>query len=73
MNLQQFYKLTPEMRAQICIAVLLDGSEAHVFLENDAISGEQLSSLADSLAAESAELRIPLLGTLLRESLAHSK
>jgi hypothetical protein len=70
MNLQQFYKLDAEMRAQVCIAVLLDGSEAHVFLENDAVAGEQLSGLAESFAGESPEMRTQMLGTLLREALS---
>jgi hypothetical protein len=70
MNLDHFYKLAPGLRAQVCIAVLLDGAEAHVFLENDGEYGAQLSALAEAFAAEAVELRVPLLGTLLREALA---
>lgn len=66
---QRFRSLRPEQRALVAVAVLLDGREAGMYLENDAINGEGLKRAALDLAGVAPELRMPLVGTLLRDAL----
>ena len=68
MDTHRFQSLSAEHRALVAMAVLLDGHEAVVYLENDAESGEILKKAAHDLASMSPELRMPLLGTLLRSA-----
>lgn len=69
MDAQRFRKLTPRMRALVAMAVLLDGREASVYLENDASLGEGLKRAALDLAGLEPELRMPFMGTMLRAAL----
>ena len=66
MNTSQFNRLTNRERALICIAVLLDGFEAGTFLSSDIVKGEAYDNVANDFANLNPELRMPLLGTLLR-------
>lgn len=66
---QRFRSLRPEQRALVAVAVLLDGREAGMYLENDAVNGEGLKRAALDLAGVAPELRMPLVGTLLRDAL----
>jgi len=69
MDAQKFRNLSPRLRALVAAAVLLDGREAAVFLENDAVNGAALSRAAGDLAAQDLELRMPFAATMLRQAL----
>ena len=69
MDSQRFRALTPRNRALVAIALLLDGREAHSYLEIDAISGTGMKRAALDLSDADAELRIPFVGTMLRIAL----
>lgn len=51
------------------MAVLLDGKEAEVYLGSDSHAGEDLMRAASELSEQPPELRMPFVGTLLREAL----
>lgn len=69
MDLRSFRKLPPRERALVAMAVLWDGREAASFLETDAQAGALLRRSAADLAAQSPELRMPFLGSVLREAI----
>lgn len=69
----RFRALSPRHRALVTIAVLLDGREANVYLENDALHGQSLSKAATELATQGPELRMPYLGSALRAALVQIK
>lgn len=69
MELSEFNKLTAKKRALIAVAVLLDGHEAGNYLENDAYEGNKFSKVAAELAKLKPEIRMPYLGTKLREAI----
>ena len=69
MDMQRFRSLSPRNRALVAIAVLLDGHEAGVYLEFDAVHGAGLQRAAQELASQKPEVRMPLVGTLLRTAL----
>lgn len=66
MDAHRFRALTHRQRAIAAVAVLLDGREAPAYLENDAVNGEALRAAADDLARMDPDLRMPLVGSLLR-------
>ena len=70
MDTQAFRKLSLRHQALVAVAVLLDGREAVVYLESDAINGAGLSRASDELAMMPPELRMPYVGTMLRAALA---
>lgn len=69
MDAQRFRALTAYHRALVGIAVLLDGHEARVYLENDSLAGAGLSKSAEELASQPPELRMPFIGSMLRGAL----
>lgn len=69
MDLNRFKALSARLRALVAVAVLLDGREAHVYLESDAVNGPGLKRAALELAGLEPELRMPFVGTLLRGAL----
>jgi hypothetical protein len=69
MDAQRVRVLGPRQRALVAVAVLLDGREAAVYLENDAVSGVALQRAAADLADQGLELRMPFVGSILREAL----
>ena len=69
MDAQLFRSLSPKHRALVAIAVLLDGREASVFLEGDALHGDRLRKAALELSDLEPELRMPFVGTMLRGAL----
>jgi hypothetical protein len=73
MDAQRFRNLPPRQRALVALAVLLDGREASLYLENDSLNGPALSRAAMDLSAFELELRVPYAGTLLRQSLREVK
>ena len=70
MDAHRLRALSPELQALVAVAVLLDGREAVAFLENDATHGEALERAAHDVAALDPELRMPFLGTVLRQAIA---
>ena len=73
MDTNLFNRLSHKEKSLICLAVLLDGFEAGVFLASDNLKGDILSSLAAQMADLDPELRMPLAGTLLRRASANKK
>ena len=69
MDAQRFRSLSARQRALVAMAVLLDGREAKVYLENDAVNGAGLQRAALDLASIEPELRMPFTGTMLRAAL----
>ena len=69
MDSQRFRGLSDHNRALVAIAVLLDGNEAGMYFEMDAVNSAGLKRAALELAALSPELRMPLAGTMIREAL----
>lgn len=69
MDMQKFRALSPSARALVAMAVLLDGREAALYLENDAQQGASLKRAADDLSALEVELRMAYVGTMLRAAL----
>lgn len=63
---EDWEKLSSEDKALVAIAVLLDGSDAPLYLSNDGTNGALLAGAAGSLAELDPDTRMPLLGTLLR-------
>ena len=59
-------KLSARQRALVAVAVLLDGIDAGLFLEQDSQYGLELRAAADTLARQVVEIRLPLVATLLR-------
>jgi hypothetical protein len=64
-----YSQLTPEQQALVAIGVLLDGREAERVFSFDPQHGALLQETAAKLAEFSPELRMPFIGTLLREAL----
>lgn len=69
MAIDEFLQLQARERALVAIAVLLDGMEAEIYLDSD----EKLKSQAAKFAKMKSELRMPLLGTLLRKAISEMK
>jgi len=69
MDAQRFRSLSPRQRALVAVAVLLDGREAGIYLENDAVNGAGLKRAATDLASLEPELRMPFVGSLFRAAL----
>ena len=69
MDVQKFRALAAKQRALVAVAVLLDGRDAAVYLENDSESGAVLKRAAEDLAAQSLDLRVQLAATAYRSSL----
>lgn len=66
-DLSQFRRFSPEERALICVAVLFDGLDAGDVLATDVKNGAAFRKIAKELASLSPDVRMPLVGTLLRE------
>lgn len=68
MDTRTFRALTDRQRALVAVAVLLDGREGGVYLQNDEVNGEGLQKAAGELAAQEPDLRMPYVGSLLRKA-----
>ncbi len=69
-DLSKYRSLGSREQSLVAIAVLLDGHDAAQFLSSDKTRALALARAARDLAELSPELRLPLLGTLLREALS---
>ena len=68
-SLRRFRKLTLRERALVSVGVLLDGYDASEYLSADKERQTALSKAAQDLANLPPELRMPLMGSLLRKTL----
>lgn len=69
-NIAKFRALSTREQALVALAVLLDGHDAIEFLSSDKLKSTALQRAADDLVKLPPELRLPLLGTLLRHGIA---
>lgn len=69
-DISRFRALGTKERALVAVAVLLDGHDAVEYLGSDRDRNVALTRAAKDLAELSPELRMPLVGTLLRGSMA---
>lgn len=69
-DISRFRALGTRERAIVAVAVLLDGHDAADFLANDKERHTAMARAAKDLAELPPELRIPLVGTLLRQAVA---
>lgn len=67
-GLSSFRKLSPELQIQVCIGTLLDGLDSPDILAMDASDGSNLKRIARDLCTLTPDVRIPLVGTLLRKA-----
>ena len=72
-DISRFRALSERERAVVAVAVLLDGHDAGLYLESDRERSKALTRAASDLAELAPELRLPLLGTLLRAALGELK
>lgn len=70
MDTQRFRNLSAKDRLLVSIAILLDGREASTYLASDSVNGAGLKKAALDVAAIEPELRMPLVGTWLRQALS---
>jgi hypothetical protein len=66
---RHFFSLSSELQARVALAVLLDGADAQEILGMHGEVGERLARAAKEAFSLSLDVRLPLLGTLLRESI----
>lgn len=69
MSLIRYKSLNADKRALLAIAVLLDGREAINYLGFDSVLDNSMQRIAEEISSLEPELRMPLLGTLLREAI----
>ena len=69
MDLRSFRALSSQHRALVAVAVLLDGREAMMYLENDAENGQALKKAAHELSSQDSDFRMPYAGSALRRAL----
>lgn len=72
-DLRRFRGLSAREQAVVAIGVLLDGHDAIEYLSSDISRQSSLVKAARDLAELPVDLRMPLLGTLLRQSLSAVK
>lgn len=73
-DLSRFRALSAKEKALVAVAVLLDGHDAAEFLTVSERQGTStLSKAASDLASLSLDLRLPLVGTMLRVALEDLK
>jgi len=70
MDVSRFKSLGPELQALIATAVVFDGQDALTYLATDAEHGEMLVAIAAAVTQLEADLRVQLMGTLLRDAVS---
>lgn len=68
-DLSRYRSLAARERALVAVAVLLDGHDAVDYLSSDKERALALCRAAKDLAALPLDLRLPLLGSILRNEL----
>jgi hypothetical protein len=69
MSVDVFRNLPSKEQCLVAMAVLLDGADSVSFLVNDEVHGMEMAAAARELSSLEPGLRMPLIGTLLREAL----
>lgn len=69
MDISRFRVMSAKNRALVALGLLMDGSNAAYVLSHDLSLGEHYQKVCEELNSLEAELRLPLLGTLLRQAL----
>lgn len=69
MDLTKFRNLSPHNQALIAISILLDGREGGNFLEIIQPDGDILKKIANQVAVLDPEIRMPLIGSMLRAAI----
>ncbi len=72
-DIWRFRTLNPREKAVVAIGVLLDGHDASDYLSSDKERSLALSRAAKDLAELPPDLRMPLVGSLLRKVLEEMK
>lgn len=72
-KLGRFMSLSNKERALVAVAVMLDGLDAVELLQSDKDRRQALTRAAADVAGIAPDLRLPLLGTLLRSALEELK
>ena len=67
---EHFKALSEESRIIVALAVLIDGYDAIDILKMDKERGAELAQAATEVVRLSPDIRMPLIGTYLRDSLA---
>jgi len=67
---EHFKALSEESRVIVALAVLIDGYDAIDILKMDKDKGVELAQAASEIVRLSPDIRMPLIGTYLRDSLA---
>lgn len=73
MSLATWRSLESDDRALVAIAVLMDGSDAALFLECDSERGAQLRKAAEELSSLEVDVRLAFVGTALRLALGEAE
>ncbi len=68
-DVSKYRVLTTREQAIVAVAVLLDGSDSVDYVTSDRDRGNALSRAARDLCQLAPDLRMPLVGTLLRAAL----
>lgn len=69
MSFSVFDQLNAQQRALVAMGLLLDGHEAVAILEQDCNNSSELTAAAEYFAILPPDLRMPLLGSILRMTL----
>jgi len=72
-DLTQFNRLSERDQMLLCAAVLIDGLDAADILGMDDKQGELFKKIARELSSASPDIRMPLIGTLLRALVARGR
>ena len=72
-DLSRFRALGPREQSVVALAVLMDGVEAAEYLSSDKDRRTALARAAKDLAEFPLDLRLPLVGTLLRANIAEGE
>lgn len=67
--LDEIENLQDSQKILLLMAILIDGGSAHRNLSCEGVNGRKLEELALKIQALSPDMRIPLVGTLLRRAL----
>ena len=61
--------MNPRERILVSLAVMIDGSDAVLYLENDKHRGLELGRIAKELVDMPIDIRTSLVGTLMRKAI----
>lgn len=68
-NLSRLNSLPDQIKSLICVAVLIDGKDSIDFLQDNPVLTNYLDIVTE-LSKVSPDVRVPVIGTILRQSLS---